>query len=52
MHRPSATTTTAVTQFVPTALPATGSSSPMTGLLAFGLLGVGILMLRFTRRAS
>ncbi|MCY7298775.1 MAG: LPXTG cell wall anchor domain-containing protein [Ilumatobacteraceae bacterium] len=47
-----APTTTVVAQFVPTALPATGSSSPTTGLLAFGLLGIGILMLRFTRRAS
>jgi len=46
-----APTTTAAAQFVPTALPATGSSSPLTAVLAFGLLGVGILMLRFTRRA-
>jgi len=47
-----APTTTAVAQFVPTALPSTGSSSPTTGLLAFGLLGAGILLVRFTRRAS
>ena len=47
-----ATTTTAAAQFVPAALPATGSSSPMTGVLAFGLLGIGVLMVRFTRRAS
>ncbi len=47
-----APTTTAVGQFAPTALPATGSSSPSTGVLAFGLLGVGILLLRFTRRVS
>ena len=49
---PTIPATTAVAQFVPTALPATGSSSPTTGLLAFGMLGIGILMLRFTRRAS
>ena len=47
-----ATPTTVVAQFVPTALPATGSSNSTTGLLAFGLLGMGILMLRLTRRAN
>lgn len=47
-----APTTTAVAQFVPTVLPATGSSSPMTAVMAFGLLGVGILMMRLTRRVG
>ena len=47
-----APTTTAAAVLAPTALPATGSSSPTLGVLAFGLLGIGILMLRFTRRVS
>lgn len=36
---------------VPTALPVTGSSSPITAALAFGLVGVGILLKRSARRA-
>ena len=47
-----ATPTTVPAQLVPTALPETGSSNSTAATLAFGLLGVGILMLRFTRRAN
>jgi len=48
----AAPTTTVAAQFVPSALPQTGSSSPITAAFAFGLLGVGILLRRVTRRVS
>jgi len=46
------TTTTVAEVLVPTELPTTGSSSPVTAAFAVGLLGVGILMLRVTRRTN